>query len=365
VPGLEEYREISTGKVIFMAQLKNMGTQPIIDTAKAMMAEGKGLLAMDESMGTISSRFEKEGITNTVENRRAYRELIVTTPGIGDCLSGAILFDETVHQSTKDGIPFIEVLERSGVIPGIKVDEGAVDMAGFPGEKITRGLDNLRERLADYRGMRLRFAKWRAVITIGKGIPSKGCIHANAHALARYAALCQEAGIVPIVEPEVLMEGDHDLETCFAVSQSVQKELFVQLEDQRVDLRGLILKPNMILPGLKSATQASTDEVARATILCLLGSVPEAVAGVAFLSGGQSPQMATEHLNAMHVQYGKLLPWPLTFSFSRAIQDPELHYWKGKPENVKEAQQILHNRMLLNDLARRGEYKPELEKEYA
>jgi fructose-bisphosphate aldolase class I len=342
-----------------------MGMQPLIDTARAMMAKGKGLLAMDESMGTIGSRFEKEGIPNTMENRRAYRELIVTTPGIGDCLSGAILFDETVHQSTKGGTPFIEALEHAGVIPGIKVDEGAVDLAGFPGEKITLGLDKLRERLAGYREMRLRFAKWRAVITIGKGIPSKGCIHANTHALARYAALCQEAGIVPIVEPEVLMEGDHDLETCFTVTQAVQKELFVQLEDQRVDLRGLILKPNMILPGLESKTQASTDEVARATVTCLLGSVPTNVAGVAFLSGGQSPRAATEHLNAMHVQYDKILPWPLTFSFSRAIQDPELHCWKGKAENVQAAQQILYERMMLNDLARKGEYKPELEKEYA
>jgi len=342
-----------------------MGTQPLIDTARAMMAKGKGLLAMDESMGTISSRFEKEGIPNTMENRRAYRELIVTTPGIGDCLSGAILFDETVHQSTKGGIPFIEVLEHAGVIPGIKVDQGAVDMAGFPGEKITLGLDTLRERLASYREMRLRFAKWRAVITIGKGIPSIGCIHANTHALARYAALCQEAGIVPIVEPEVLMEGDHDLETCLTVTQAVQRELFVQLEDQRVDLRGLILKPNMILPGLESATPASTDEVARATVTCLLGSVPTSVAGIAFLSGGQSPRAATEHLNAMHVQYDKILPWPLTFSFSRAIQDPELACWKGKAENVQAAQQILYERMRLNDLARKGEYKPELEKEYA
>jgi fructose-bisphosphate aldolase class I len=341
-----------------------MPTQDLIETARALMVEGKGLLAMDESMPTIGHRFEKEGIPNTEENRRAYRELIVTTPGIGNCLSGAILFDETVHQSTKNGIPFIEVLEGAGVIPGIKVDEGAVDLAGFPGEKITLGLDTLRERLAAYRGKRLRFAKWRAVITIGSDIPSKGCIRANTHELARYAALCQEAGIVPIVEPEVLMDGQHDIELCFAVTKSVLQELFMQLDDQRVDLRGLILKPNMVLPGKDSTKQAGIDEVAKATVTCLLESVPAAVPGIAFLSGGQSPQDATAHLNAMHVLYHDILPWALTFSFSRAIQDPELHCWHGREENVKEAQQILYERMLLNSLARKGEYNPEREKQY-
>jgi fructose-bisphosphate aldolase class I len=341
-----------------------MPTQDLIETARALMVEGKGLLAMDESMPTIGHRFDKEGIPNTEENRRAYRELIVTTPGIGNCLSGAILFDETVHQSTKNGIPFIEVLERAGVIPGIKVDEGAVDMAGFPGEKITLGLDTLRERLAAYHDKRLRFAKWRAVITIGSDIPSKGCIRANTHDLARYAALCQEAGIVPIVEPEVLMDGQHDIELCFAVTKSVLQELFMQLDDQRVDLRGLILKPNMVLPGKDSTKQVGIDEAAKATVTCLLESVPAAVPGIAFLSGGQSPQDATAHLNAMHVLYRDILPWALTFSFSRAIQDPELDCWKGREENVKEAQQILYDRMLLNTLARKGEYNPRLEKQY-
>jgi fructose-bisphosphate aldolase class I len=339
-----------------------MRTQDLINTANALMAEGKGLLAMDESMSTISHRFDKEGIPNTEENRRAYRELIVTTPGIGGCLSGAILFDETVHQSTKDGVSFINILERAGVIPGIKVDEGTADLAGFPGEKITLGLDHLRERLSAYHDMGLRFAKWRAVITIGPEIPSMGCIHANTHALARYAALCQEAGIVPIVEPEVLMDGQHDIDLCFAVTKNVLTQLFTELNSQRVDLRGLILKPNMVPPGTDSTRQASTEAVAKATVTCLLGSVPVTVPGIAFLSGGQSPETATEHLNAMHVLYGKLLPWALTFSFSRAIQDPELHYWKGKEENKEGAQHILYERMLLNTLARKGEYIPALEK---
>jgi fructose-bisphosphate aldolase class I len=338
--------------------------QDLIETARALMAEGKGLLAMDESMPTIGRRFDKEGIPNTEDNRRAYRELIVTTPGIGNCLSGAILFEETVHQSTKTGVPFIDVLERAGVIPGIKVDEGAVDMAGFPGEKITLGLDTLRERLAAYRDKRLRFAKWRAVIAIGPDIPSKGCIQANTQDLARYAALCQEAGIVPIVEPEVLMDGRHDIELCFAVTKSVLQELFMQLDNQRVDLRALILKPNMVLPGKDASKQDSIDEAARATVSCLLSTVPAAVPGIAFLSGGQSPQDATAHLNAMHVLFSGLLPWALTFSFSRAIQDPELHCWQGRAENVREAQQLLYDRMLLNSLARKGEYNPEMEKQY-
>ena len=339
-----------------------MHTQELMETAGALMAEGKGLLAMDESMSTISHRFEKEGIPDTEENRRAYRELIVTTPGIGGCLSGAILFDETVHQSTKAGVPFIKVLEQAGVIPGIKVDEGTTDLAGFPGEKITLGLDHLRQRLAAYHDMRLRFAKWRAVITIGPDIPSMGCIHANMHSLARYAALCQEAGLVPIVEPEVLMDGPHDIDLCFAVTKNVLTQLFTELNDQRVDLRGLILKPNMVLPGNESTRQASAETVAKATVTCLLSTVPATVPGIAFLSGGQSPETATEHLNAMHVLYGDILPWALTFSFSRAIQDPELHYWKGKEENREHAQHILYERMLLNTLARKGEYKGVLEK---
>ncbi len=339
-----------------------MNSQELIDTAKALVSEGKGLLAMDESMSTISSRFEKEGIANTEENRRAYRELIVTTPGIGQCLSGAILFDETIHQSTKEGVSFITVLERAGVIPGIKVDEGTTDLAGFPGEKITIGLDRLRERLSAYHDMRLKFAKWRGVITIGPEIPTQGCIHANVHALARYAALCQEAGLVPIVEPEVLMDGRHDIELCFAVTRNVLTQLFAELNEQRVDLRGLLLKPNMVLPGKELTRQVGVEAVAKATVTCLLSAVPESVPGIAFLSGGQSPEEATEHLNAMHVLYRDLLPWELTFSFSRAIQDPELHFWKGKDENRAGAQHILYERIMLNSLARKGEYKAAMEK---
>lgn len=339
-----------------------MKSEELIDTANALMAEGKGLLAMDESMATISQRFEREGIANTEENRRAYRELIVTTPGIGQCLSGAILFDETIHQSTRDGVSFVTILERAGVIPGIKVDEGTTDLAGFPGEKITLGLDRLRERLSAYHDMRLRFAKWRAVIKIGPDIPSQGCIHANVHALARYAALCQEAGLVPIVEPEVLMDGRHDIDLCFTVTRNVLTQLFTELNDQRVDLRGLLLKPNMVLPGKDSTHQVGVESVAKATVTCLLSAVPEIVPGIAFLSGGQSPEAATEHLNAMHVLYRDLLPWTLTFSFSRAIQDPELHFWKGKEENREGAQHILFERIMLNSLARKGEYKPVLEK---
>jgi fructose-bisphosphate aldolase, class I len=342
-----------------------MISQELIGIAHSMMAPGKGLLAMDESTGTIGKRLDKVGLPNTVEYRQAYRELIVTTPGIGDCLGGAIMYDETVHQSTRNGVPFIEVLEKAGVIPGVKVDESTTQLAGFPGEKITQGLDKLRERLADYRRMRLRFAKWRSVITIGKDIPSDGCIHANTQDLARYAALCQEADIVPIVEPEVVMDGDHDIDRCFSVTQSVIKSLFERLADQRVDLRGLILKPNMVLPSLTSQKQVGVDEAASATITCLLSAVPITVPGVAFLSGGQSPELATARLNAMHVLYGKLLPWALTFSFSRAIQDPVLDYWRGKEENVKKAQKILYERMLMNSLARKGEYSPEKEKEYA
>ena len=340
-----------------------MSIQELSVTADALMAEGKGLLAMDESMSTISHRFEKEGIPNTEENRRAYRELIVTTPGIGQCLSGAILFDETVHQATKDGVPFITALERAGVIPGIKVDEGTTDLAGFPGEKITLGLDRLRVRLAAYHDMRLRFAKWRAVITIGPDIPSMGCIHANTHALARYAALCQEAGLVPIVEPEVLMDGHHDVDLCFAVTQNVLTQLFIELNDQRVDLRGLILKPNMVLPGNESTQQVSTEAVAKATVTCLLSAVPPAVPGIAFLSGGQSGELASARLNAMNVRFKARLPWALAFSFARAIQQPALEIWQGKVANVGAAQQALYHRAKCNRVARRGNYPAEMEGE--
>jgi len=339
-----------------------MKTKELNDTITALFAGDKGLLAMDESTSTINKRFDEVGIPQTIEFHRAYREMIVTTPGLGKCISGAILYDETVYQATKDGKPFIDVLKDAGIVPGIKVDEGTTDLAGFPGEKITMGLDGLSQRLAKYHSLGMRFAKWRAVIAINATIPTRGCIEANMHALARYAAMCQEAGIVPIVEPEVLMDGSHNLKKCFDVTQRVQHVLFDQLFAQNVNLQHVILKPNMVLPGLSSPKQADVETVAEATVTCLLQSVPAAVPGIAFLSGGQSPEMATAHLNAMHVQYRGKLPWALTFSFARAIQEPAMELWKGKDENVKAAQQMLYHRASLDNAARRGEYTPEMEK---
>ena len=339
-----------------------MNIEELKSTAAALFAGDKGLLAMDESLPTCNKRFAEAGIPQTEEYRRAYREMIVTTPGLGECISGAILFDETIYQSTKDGVLFVDVLKKAGIIPGIKVDEGAVNMAGFPGEKITLGLDGLRERLAKYYSLGARFAKWRAVITIDKEIPSKGCIEANMNELARYAALCQEANIVPIVEPEVLMDGSHSLEKCLDVTEKVLKELFEQLITQRVDLHGLILKPNMITAGHDSPEQADVDKVAEATVTCLIKMVPASVPGIAFLSGGQSPELATAHLNAMHVKYDGQLPWGLTFSFARAIQQPALDLWKGKDENVQAAQNLLYQRASLDNAARRGAYNADMEK---
>ncbi|MFQ5572479.1 MAG: class I fructose-bisphosphate aldolase, partial [Rhodothermales bacterium] len=281
-------------------------------TAKAMVAKGKGILAMDESNPTCGKRLKKMGIENTVENRRAWRELLLTTPKLADFISGAILFDETIRQSTTDGTPFPEYMKTHGIIPGIKVDTGAKDLAGFPGEKVTEGLDGLRERLVEYKGMGARFAKWRAVITIGNGIPTKACIHANAHALARYAALCQEAGIVPIVEPEVLIDGDHTIDRCYEVSLETLSTVFAELKEQRVLLEGMVLKPSMVISGLDCPQQASVEEVAAKTVDCLLKTVPKNLTGIAFLSGGQSNERATAHLNAMNARH-KDLPWHLTF----------------------------------------------------
>jgi fructose-bisphosphate aldolase class I len=272
------------------------------------------------------------------------------------------LFDETIYQATKDGVLFVDVLKKAGIIPGIKVDEGTVDLAGFPGEKITEGLDGLRDRLAKYYSLGARFCKWRAVITIGEGIPTLGCIDANVHLLARYAALCQEAGMVPIVEPEVLMDGSHTIEKCFEVTSKTLRMLFNQLHTQRVNLQGMILKPNMVIAGKNCPKQNSIDEVAEATVNCLLENVPAVVPGVAFLSGGQSSENATAHLNAMHVKFKGKLPWALTFSFARAIQQPALEIWKGKDENVKEAQKMLYHRASLDNAARRGEYNASMEK---
>jgi fructose-bisphosphate aldolase class I len=340
-----------------------MSAQELIATAKAMIAESKGLLAMDESTPTCNKRFEKVGIPQTEETRRSYRELIVTTPGLGDFISGVILYDETIRQSRKEGTRFVKVITDAGIIPGIKVDTGAKDMAAHPGEKITEGLDGLRARLAEYFQMGARFAKWRAVITIADGIPSRGCIEANAHALARYAALCQEAGLVPIVEPEVLMDGEHSLEKCFEVTAEALRTVFSQLCTQRVALEGMILKPNMVLPGKDCPRQASLKDVADATVTCLLRAVPAAVPGIAFLSGGQPYELASARLNAMNLRFETRMPWALTFSFSRAIQEPALEIWKGKETNVTAAQQALYHRARCNSAARRGEYTAGMEKD--
>ncbi len=339
-----------------------MNTQELIDTARALVADDKGLLAMDESNPTCHRRFALLGIPQTVEARQAYRELIITTPGLGSCISGAILYDETIRQQKKDGTSFVKALIDAGIIPGIKVDAGAKNMAGHPKEKITEGLDGLRSRLKEYYQMGARFAKWRAVIVIGDGIPSTGCIEANAHALARYAALCQEAGLVPVVEPEVLMDGEHSLQRCSEVTQEVLRMVFNQLYSQRVILEGMILKPNMVLPGLACSSQETVDEVADATVKCFLQVVPAAVGGIAFLSGGQSGQLATERLNAMNLRFKSRLPWALAFSYARAVQQPAMDIWRGQAANVPAAQQALYHRVNCNRAARRGEYNPSMEK---
>ncbi|MHB1921144.1 MAG: class I fructose-bisphosphate aldolase [Chitinophagaceae bacterium] len=333
----------------------------IIETAKALMANDKGLLAMDESIPTCNKRFAALGIDQNVESRRQYRELLVTTPGLESMISGAILCDETIRQLAENGTPLVDLLTAKGIIPGIKVDQGAGEMAGFPGEKITDGLDGLRTRLKEYLQLGARFAKWRAVIVIGKAIPSFACMDANAHSLARYAALCQEAGIVPIVEPEVLMEGTHTLEKCALETEKVIRAVFHHLYLQRVNLEGLILKPNMVLPGLDAVQQEDLDTVAAATIQVLQRAVPAAVPGIAFLSGGQSAQLASERLNAMQVKSSKTLPWVVTFSFARALHQPALEIWKGKKENVQAAQQALLQRARCNEAARRGEYTPAMD----
>ncbi|MCX6170246.1 MAG: fructose-bisphosphate aldolase class I [Ignavibacteriales bacterium] len=339
-----------------------MNSQQIIDTAKMLVANDKGLLAMDESNPTCNKRFAKLGIPQTEEARRSYRELIMTTPGLGEFISGAILYDETIHQSKKDGTMFVKVIIDAGIIPGIKVDTGAIDLANHTGEKITEGLDGLRERLKEYFQFGARFAKWRAVIAVDDKIPSQGCIEANAHALARYAALCQEAGLVPVVEPEVLMDGDHTLERCNDVTEKVLRTVFNQLYTQRVMLEGIILKPNMVLPGLNCPKQETMDEVADATVHCLLRVVPACVPGIAFLSGGQPSELASARLNAMNVRFRSRLPWALTFSFSRAIQQPALEIWHGEESNVLVAQQALYHRAMCNHAARRGEYNTTIER---
>jgi len=338
-----------------------MNAQLLTNTAKALVADDKGLLAMDESNPTCNQRFAKLGIPQTEELRRTYRELIVTTPGLSESISGAILYDETIREREKNGTPFARALADAGIIPGIKVDTGAKNLAGRPGERITEGLDGLRDRLSEYSQMGARFAKWRAVIAIGEGIPTRGCIEANAHALARYAALCQEAGLVPVVEPEVLMDGAHTLERCGEVTEDVLRTVFDRLYQQGVMLEGMILKPNMVLPGSTCPKQETVDEVADATVHCLLRSVPAAVPGIAFLSGGQSAELASARLNAMNVRFELRLPWALAFSFARAIQQPALEIWRGQETNLLEAQIALRHRAQCNRAARRGEYSAGME----
>jgi fructose-bisphosphate aldolase, class I len=334
------------------------------NTALELVAPGKGILAADESFGTIEKRFDAVGIESTEESRRNYREMLFTTPDVGEFLSGVILFDETIRQESSEGTPLPEILNSQGIIPGIKVDRGAKDMALFPGEKVTEGLDGLRERLEEYRGLGARFAKWRAVITIDEGIPTKMCIDANAHALARYAALCQEQGLVPIVEPEVLIDGDHSIERCYEVTQQTLHSTFDELHEHCVEFSGMLLKPNMVISGKEAPQQAGVEEVARATVECLLRTVPAAVPGIVFLSGGQSDRQATAHLNAMNSLYENL-PWELSFSYARALQDLPMKTWKGDPSNVEEAQRAFYHRAKMNSAARSGSYREEMENQAA
>jgi fructose-bisphosphate aldolase class I len=332
--------------------------------AEAMVAPGRGILAADESSGTIKKRFDQIGVESTADNRRDYREMMFRTgEAMSKYISGVILYDETIRQNAKDGTPLVKVIEKAGSLPGIKVDKGVQPLPNCPGEVITEGLDGLRQRLIEYRGLGAKFAKWRAVIDIGKDIPSYACIMTNAHALARYAALCQDEGIVPIVEPEVLMDGDHDIEACYAVTEWTLKTVFEQLYYQKVALEGMVLKPNMAIAGKKCPTQASIEEVAEKTVRVLKACVPAAVPGIAFLSGGQSDADATAHLDAMN-KIGSL-PWQLTFSYGRALQAAPQKAWSGKAENVAAAQRAFSHRAMMNGLASLGQWKQDLERKAA
>ena len=338
-----------------------MDVHELETTAGALVAEGKGILAADESDGTIKKRFDSIGAESTEENRRAYRDLLFSTEGAEEFISGVILFDETIRQSSADGTPFPKLLADRGIVPGIKVDKGAKSLALAEGETITEGLDGLRGRLEEYRGLGARFAKWRATYSIGDGRPSEYCVWANAHALARYAALCQEAGLVPIVEPEVLMDGGHSLEDSRVATGRVLQAVFTELHDQRVELRGALLKPNMVLSGYDAADRAGAREVAEATLECFYRHVPAALPGIVFLSGGQSDEDATAHLNEMN-RLGPH-PWQLSFSYGRALQAPALKAWAGRAENVEAAQRAYYHRARMNGAARTGMYAPEMEKE--
>ncbi len=337
-----------------------MTTAELEKTAKMMVAEGKGILAIDESTPTIKKRFDSINVESTEENRRAYRDLLITNPDGNKYISGMILYDETIRQSTSDGIPFAKKLTNDGIMPGIKVDTGAKDFALHSNEKITEGLDGLRERLAEYKNLGAKFAKWRAVITIGKNIPTTACIDANAHALARYAGLCQEAGIVPMVEPEVLMDADNTIDLCYDITEKTLSSLFSTLKNQDVSIAHTILKTNMVISGKQCPTQANVEEVAEKTVQCLLKNVPPELAGIVFLSGGQSAELATAHLNTMN-QNNKNLPWPLSFSYGRALQEPCLKAWGGNSENIEAAQKALLHREKCNGLACKGEYDKKME----
>lgn len=333
-----------------------MNLETLESTAREMVSAGRGILAMDESTGTCTSRFEKLGVPSTEENRLGYRSMLITAEGLSRFISGAILFDETIRQKVNGETPFANYLDNVGIVPGIKVDTGAKLLAGHPGEKVTEGLDGLRERLQEYVSLGARFAKWRAVITIGDGIPSDGCIVANAHALARYAALCQEADIVPIVEPEVLMDGDHTIERCREVTHQTLKTVFQQLDNQGVVLSGIVLKPNMVLSGKECSTQAGVAEVAEQTVDCFLDCVPASVPGIAFLSGGQTDEQATSHLNKMN-QLDVSVPWRLTFSYGRALQQAPMKTWSGDNSKTTEVHQQILQRAEVNALASQGSFE--------
>ncbi|HXF98929.1 MAG TPA: class I fructose-bisphosphate aldolase [Gaiellaceae bacterium] len=339
-----------------------MASQELYETARAIVADHKGILAADESTGTMKKRLDSVGVESTEENRRFYRGLLFSAPGMEEYIGGVILYDETIRQRADDGTPFAELLAAKGVIPGIKVDTGAHDLAGFPGEKVTEGLDGLRARLEEYRGMGARFAKWRAVIAIGDGIPTDACIRANAHALARYAALCQEQGLVPIVEPEVLMDGDNTIEACYEATARTLHAVYDELFGHRVDLRGTLLKPNMVIAGKGCPVQDPPERIAELTVDCLLRHVPAAVPGIVFLSGGQSEVQATENLNAINRIGG---PWALSFSYGRALQASALKAWGGDPANAEAAQRAFVHRARMNSLAVAGEWSAELEQPVA
>ena len=346
--------------------MSDVHAHTLVETANALVTAGKGILAADESTSTIGRRFAGINVENTEENRRDYREMLFRTAGASEYISGVILFDETIRQKAADGTPLMELLTNQGIIPGIKVDNSTHPLSGAPGEVITEGLDGLRERLNEYREMGARFAKWRAVITIGPKIPSRYCIETNAHALARYAALCQEASLVPIVEPEVLMDGDHDIDCCYEVTEATLRDVFYQLGNQQVSLDGMLLKPNMVLSGKDARNRAGPEEVAERTVACFMRTVPAAVPGIVFLSGGQNDDEATVNLNAISL-YGATVgvPWELSFSYGRGLQAAPQKAWAGKPDNIEAGKRAYHHRAYVTSAGRKGVYKPEMETELA